>query len=140
MCKLLYFPELRDVILSPFLNHFQSTFDPIQRMLFIHHLHLLLTNWCLYEYERCLNHVKRVFGTANAANDSCRTPLGAIEQLLALWMAQAEKGLHMAEEERKAAPERDNTVWNLYFNEVLTMCSKVNARKRQKARLFTRIV
>ena len=133
------------------MSHFGGTFSPLERIFFLHHLHLLVLNWVAFEYDRyllliliyalllrnnifvsfrCTKNKSRVFGTSDP---NLRYPMAAVEGLLKFFVATAETGLKMARKESKSDSSKDqNDMWIIFLNEVLTMFYKVRDSAQRK--------
>lgn len=104
------FEELSECILTPLFAHFSKTFTIQQQIVALVSLRRLAFHWITLEFERCKNHLKRFFGTANP---NCINPLGAIGSLIDIFVQYCESGLAQALAE-------SNPLTSMYFHEVLT--------------------
>ncbi|XP_059079745.1 centromere protein I-like [Tigriopus californicus] len=104
------FEELSECVLTPLLAHFSKKFTIQQQIVTLACLRRLVFHWITLEYERCKNHLKRFFGTANP---NCINPLGAIASLIDIFVQYCESGLAQALAE-------SNPLTSMYFHEVLT--------------------
>eukprot|EP00095_Tigriopus_kingsejongensis_P003653 maker-scaffold11_size778918-snap-gene-0.13 protein:Tk03653 transcript:maker-scaffold11_size778918-snap-gene-0.13-mRNA-1 annotation:"hypothetical protein BRAFLDRAFT_120280" len=108
--------DFEECILSPLMNHFSKTFSVQYQIVTLVSLRRLIFHWITLEYERCKNHLKRFFGTANP---NCINPLGAIGSLIDIFVQYCESGLAQALAE-------SNPLAQMYFHEVLTQILMVS--------------